>query len=176
MKAEIPARKTCKMCCQEIDGRAKKCPFCHHWQHPLLTLGYSPATAVVPIGLFVILFGFMMTRVFNQGEPFEPHQAELTVTQSEMKFGETECGPTVVILGTLSNSGDRGWKDVNAEVKFMDKTGKMIDGDQERQYFAEILPHSETVFKVSMKREFPANQYANYTITIVSARDRQAWP
>ena len=164
------------MCYQEIDGRAKKCPFCHHWQHRLMSIGYSPTIAILPIFLVIILIGIMLSRYFNQGEAFELHRSELTIQPTEMKFGETQCGPTVVILGTITNSGDRGWKDVNVEILFKDKDGKLIDGDQDRLYSMNIPPHGNAVLKTSMKREFPADQYKDYTITILSAKDSRAWP
>ena len=164
------------MCCQEIDGRAKKCPYCQHWQSTLPIFLYRPIAVAIPLTIFLLLFGVMMQKIFNQGEPYEPHKAELTIAHSEMKFGTTQCGPTVVILGTIANSGDYGWKDVNVEVRFKDKDGKMSDGGQDRQYSMVIPPHGDAVFKASMKQEFPADQYTDYTIEILSAKDRRAWP
>lgn len=45
-----PAKKTCKICCMEIQKEARKCPFCHHFQTRLSTVMFHPA--------FAILFAF----------------------------------------------------------------------------------------------------------------------
>ena len=176
MNTEQTNRKICKMCCEEISAKAKKCPHCQHWQHPLLTFGYSPALVVVPISLFIILFGIMLGTVFHEGEPFQGHENELIIQNSEMLFGENQCGPTVTVLGTIKNTGLLSWKNVNIEIQFFDKHGRMIDGNQKTKYFMGIPAEKEAVFKISMNREFPQDLYKDYTVNIISAEDSRAWP
>src|ERR1035437_3912382 len=155
---ETTTKQTCKICFQEIDARAKKCPFCHHWQRPWLAISYSPIIASLPLGLMLLGFGFLMYKTFNSGEPFEQHRGELLIKASEMKFGtETNCchGATADVLGTLKNTGHFSWKDINVEAQFLGADGKLVDGGQKLQYSLEAPAGGEVVFKVSMRREFP---------------------
>lgn len=96
-----------------------------------------------------------------------------------MKFGtETNrChGATVDVLGTLKNTGQFSWKDINVEVQFFGVDGKLVDGGQKLQYSLEAPAGGEAVFKVSMTREFPQEMYKDYKIKILSAKDNRVWP
>lgn len=177
MNMETTTKKTCKICFQEIDTRAKKCPYCHHWQRPWLAISYSPIIAALPFGLVLLGFGFLMHKTFSSGEPFEQHRDELQVKEAHMTFGNiTNSGPTVVVLGTFKNTGRFSWKDINVEVQFLGADGKLVDGGQRLQYSLDAPAGGEAVFKVSMKREFPQDLYKDYKIKILSAKDSRVWP
>lgn len=176
---ETTTKKTCKICFQEIDTRAKKCPYCHHWQRPWLAISYSPIIAALPLGLMLLGFGFLMHKTFSRGEPFEQHRGELQIKASEMKFGTaSNCcnGARVEVLGTLKNTSQFSWKDINVEVQFIGADGKLVDGGQQLQYSLEAPAGGEAVFKVSMRREFPLEIYKDYKIRILSAKDNRVWP
>jgi hypothetical protein len=174
---ETTARKTCKICYQEIDSRAKKCPYCHHWQRPWLAISYSPVIAALPVAVMLLAFGILLNKTFSRGEPFELHRADLQIKEAQMTFGNvTNCGPTVAVLGTFKNAGRFSWKDINVEVQFFGADGKLIDGGQRMQYALEAPAGGEAVFKVSMKREFPQESYKDYKIRILSAKDNRVWP
>lgn len=174
---ETPAKRTCKICCQEIDARAKKCPYCHHWQRPWLAISYSPVIAALPLAVMLLGFGILIHRIFSSGEPFDLHRDELRIKESHMTFGAvTNCGPTVAVLGTFENTSQFSWKDINVEVQFFGADAKLMDGGQRMQYSLEASAGGEAVFKVSMKREFPQDSYKDYKIRILSAKDNRAWP
>ena len=178
MNMETTTKKTCKMCFQEIDTRAKICPYCRHWQSSWVAISYTPIIAVLPLGLMLLGFGLLMHKTFGSGEPFEQHRGELLIKASEMKFGtETNCchGATVDVLGTLKNTGRFSWKDINVEVQYLGADGKLVDGGQKLQYSLEAPPSGEAVFKVSMRREFPQDIYKDHKIRILSAKDSRTW-
>lgn len=176
---ETIGKKTCKICYQEIDSRAKKCPYCHHWQRPWLAISYSPVVAALPLAMMLLAFGILMHRTFGGGESFDLHRGELQIKGSEMTFGtQSNCchGATVDVLGTLKNTGSVSWKDVNVEVQFFGQDGKLVDGGQQMQYALEVPAAGEAVFKVSMRREFPQETYKEHKIRVLSAKDSRTWP
>jgi len=179
MNMETTTKKTCKICFQEIDTRAKKCPYCHHWQRRWHAISFSPLIPLLPLGLCLLGFGFLLHTTFSIGEPFEKHRGELLIKESEMKFGtETNScnGPTVIVLGTFKNTSRFSWKEINVEVQFIGANGKLVDGGQKLLYSLEAPAGGEAMFKISMKREFPQEMYQNYKIRILSARESKTWP
>jgi hypothetical protein len=176
---DTTTKKTCKMCCQEIDAKAKKCPFCHHWQSRAVGWCYHPLVTILPIGVMFVTAGAMIQSTFNSGEPFESHRDELVIKESAMKFGtQSNCcnGATVDVLGTLKNTSRFSWKDINVEARFYGEHGKLMDGGQKLQYSLEVPAGSEAVFKVSLRRDFPQEAYKTHTIKILSAKDNRSWP
>ena len=134
--------------------------------------------SLLPFLLILLGIAFVNSRLFSNGEPFENHRGELQITSSELKFGTANpSNPTVDVLGTFRNTGRFSWKDINVEVRFLSPDGKLFDGGQQLQYALEAPAHGEAVFRVSMRRLFPQEQYKDYKIAILSARDqRSAWP
>ncbi|MHC4543571.1 MAG: FxLYD domain-containing protein [Planctomycetota bacterium] len=170
--------KTCKMCYKEMDSRAKKCPYCQHWQSKFSKIVWHPAFAVFLIMGFIVVFGviFESLFVFDKGEDFAPYRNQITIRKSELKFGETSHGPTVVVMGEIKNNSNLSWKDVQLEVRFYDNNNKLIDTDQKNKYSFVIPANDISTFKVSIPREFPEEQYANCKVRILSAKDaRTMW-
>ena len=172
------------MCYMEIPDKAKKCPYCQHWQYKLSMITLHPAFGVgLCLLMFLILFGFlsmMLGGIFNKGESFSDHKDSLNPTKTEMKFGEqTRCGgegkyPTVAVIGKIENKSDLYWKDVVIETQFFNKQDKLIDTKQKEQYGFVVPAHGESSFKLSVDMEFPKEEYENYKVFIRSARDSRA--
>ncbi len=173
---EENSTKLCKMCCKEIPDKARKCPYCHYWQNKFSIYVWGPA---LPIIIFLLPFAFimyMLENTFDKGEDFTPYRNQITVTNSELEFGEKKSGETVAVIGTMSNKSPVPWKDVQIEVRFYDSNGKMIDSEQQKDYPFEISADGNAAFKVSTLREFPKEQYVKYGVSIISARDaRSRW-
>jgi hypothetical protein len=172
--------KTCKMCYKEIDRRAKKCPYCQHLQNKISMVVFHPAFGIflvlTPMLLVYIFVGLFFKGIFNQGEDFTPYRNQITISESELKFGETSRGPTVVVIGKMTNNSSLSWKDVQLEVRFYDKNEKLVDTDQKEKYSFVVPENDISTFKVSIPREFPEVQYANCEVRILSAADaRTMW-
>lgn len=172
--------KICKMCYKEIDSRAKKCPYCQHWQYKISMVVFHPAFGVfivlIPFLLVYIFVGLMFKGMFDKGEDFTPYRNQITINESELKFGETSCGPTVVAMGIMTNNSSLSWEDVQLEVRFYDKENELIDTDQKNKYSFVVPANDISTFKVSIPREFPEEQYASCKVRILSAKDsRTMW-
>jgi len=180
---EPEEKKTCKMCCMEIPGKAKKCPYCQHWQYTLSLIVIHPVFGMTLAGIFfIVIFSFMATsmkEMFSKGEPLSRHMDSLTPTQTEMKFGEeARCHegtyPTVAIIGKLENKSDVVWKDIVFETQIFNKQGKLIDTKQKEQYGFVVPAHGECSFKLSFPMEFPKAEYDSHKVFIRQAKDARA--
>lgn len=168
--------KTCRTCYSEIDSRAKKCPYCHTWQKilsfqsPLVTL----FVALVPAILAISIFPIFMSKMFDPGRDFQLYRDQIEVVRSEIKFGEDNCGPTVVVLGTIRNNSEVTWSDVQFEAMFFDKDMKAVDAGQDKKYSFVFPPNDESVFVLSFRRQFPKEQYAHHKVRVLWAKDARA--
>jgi hypothetical protein len=170
--------KTCRTCYMEIDSRARKCPHCHQWQGKLdkviLNPGFAALLGIIPLLIFAAVMIFCLQPMFDQGRDFQSYRDQIEVTQSEIKFGQDNCGPTVVVLGTVQNHSDVTWKDVQFAVEFFDKDKKLADADQTNKYFSVFPANDQCAFTVSFRRQFPQEQYVTGKARVVSARDARA--
>ncbi len=172
--------KTCKMCYKEMDSRAKKCPYCQHWQSKFSMIVWHPAFAVflimIPYLVVFIFAGVMFESMFDQGEDFAPYRNQITINKTELKFGETSCGPTLVVMGEIKNISNLSWKDVQLEIRFYNSDKKLVDNDQKKKYCFVVPANDISTFKVSIPREFPEDQYSSCEVRILSAKDsRTMW-
>ncbi len=161
--------KQCKMCYQSIDSRAKKCPHCHHWQNKWSL--HNPMLIVAILVAFWLATSALLNRGFGPGVDFESYKEHVAVDSTEFKFGESNCGPTLVILGKIANETDITWRDIHVEVQFFDKYGKLIDTDQESMYSFLLPAKATTDFKWSGKRYFPKGNYATHTVKLLKAKE-----
>jgi hypothetical protein len=171
--------KSCRMCCMSIPAKARKCPYCHHFQTRLSMVAFHPGFAVffavLPVLAVFGFMGYMVQHMFDEGEDFQKHAGQIKVVQSELSFGESENGPTVAVIGKVRNNGDVNWKEALFHVEFRDANGKLIDASQNRNYYGTYVPaHGELGFKVSFRREFPEASYASHTIRVIAAKDGRA--
>ncbi len=126
--------KLCKMCFKDIDTRAKKCPYCQHWQHKLYHLIYSPVFAAIFFVILVVGFNFVIRDRFGPGQDFDSYRERVSITNSEFKFGGNKCGSTVVVMGKIRNATELAWRDLQFEVIFYDQNGQMTDTEQENKF------------------------------------------
>jgi hypothetical protein len=162
----------------EIATAAKKCPYCHHGQNKFSAIALHPGFAVlvtlVPMTIFLTLAGAMFRRTFDAGEDFRTHFDQVKVLDSEVRFGESEDGPTVAVVGRISNTSDVPWKDICFQVDFLDESDRLIDAVQEYKFQCVCPSHDEIGFKVSFPREFPEASYVQHKIRVVSAKDARS--
>lgn len=171
--------KICKMCYKEISSKAKKCPYCQHWQNKWSLITFHPLFGMIPVMVVFIaliaLLGKSFKSTFAEGEPFSQHAASLSINETQMVFGVNECehkSATVAILGKIRNESNISWKDIKLEARFFDKEGKMIDTTQDQKYIT-VPSNGESAFKLSFKREFPQENYDSFKIRIISAKDER---
>ncbi len=175
---EDAEKKICRMCFQEIDRRAKKCPHCHHLQSrfrsPLFTIAI-PIVIVAAAAYSLTSFIYYNYTIKSRASSSQ-YKDQIVVSDTEMKFGVDKCdGATVAVLGKMTNNSDVSWDRIHIEVQFFDSDGGLIDTGQEMTYRFMIPANSTVPFKVSMKREFPEEQYASFNVRILFAKERDRW-
>jgi hypothetical protein len=167
--------KKCQMCKSDIAQDAKRCPHCTSIQHWL----YSPfvkAGALVMLYLALILpLGIVFHDALDRGEPFEDYPRALEISESRLTFGETDSGPTVVVLGVIENNSDVDWEEIYLQVNCYNQQNQLVDTEQDWHYF-HIAPTNTTVpFKVSFIRQFPESEYVRHEVTVLHAKDKDGW-
>lgn len=171
-------KKTCKMCFQEIDRRAKKCPYCHHLQSKFQSPLFTIAIPIVIVATAAYLFTWFIyyNYMIKSRKSFSQYQDQIVITNTELKFGVDKCdGATVAVLGKMTNNSDVSWDRIQIEVQFFDSNKKLIDTAQEMDYQFMAPANSTVPFKVSMKREFPEEQYDSFNVRILFAKERAKW-
>lgn len=171
--------KTCKMCGMGIPAKARKCPYCHHWQRWFSLQNPLIVVLCIFIPLFCIFGATMDTvlrRPFREWERFDKHADQVTIAESKMEFGEDQCGPAVIVVGKVANSASVDWKDVRFQVDFFNPKGEFFDTGQQEIYTWRLPANQETAFKVSFHRQFPQKEYTNYKVRVDSAVDSRQWP
>ena len=137
-------------------------------------LRHNPAFAVALMSIPLVACLFAFANIFDEGENFETFKDQIAITESQLAFGETKTSDTVVVLGAVENQSATPWKEVVFQVEFFDPAGKRIDTDQKRGYTLTVPAKAKIPFKVSIQREFPKDQYAKHSVTIISAKDARA--
>lgn len=167
--------KTCPLCCEQVHPKARKCPHCQHFLNKWTLIAYHPLFALLPMILLIFGGGYFLSRIFQPGEDFGAYRSQVHVSHSEMKFGTLSAGPTVSVVGTITNDSRIAWKEVTIDVQFFDKARKLIDTKQSA-YTPFFLPaNSSCAFKVSMPREFDIGNYNSYDVRVLSARDSRSF-
>lgn len=163
------ATKICKMCCMDIPQQARKCPHCQHFQSSWALIAIV-TTACLPLVGFLLLF----STIFDRGESFESYDAQIAVADTEIRFGDTKSGATVVVMGTIKNTSKISWKQIAFHVDFMDADGRRMDVAEKEEYFFRLPANATSSFKLSFRREFPEAEYKTADVRVVGAKDARS--
>jgi hypothetical protein len=171
--------KTCKVCYEPIDARAKKCPFCRQWQGPLHVLVIHPSLVMwlglLPVVALYVLICLGLYRWFSTGQSFARHEGELRVVSSKMAWVDDESAPYIQVIGELENLGSVPWEDIQVEVQFTDSSGRLVDKDTNVDH-ATIAPHKRAVFTVWTNPHLQRGSYATCNVFVRWAKDaRSSW-
>ncbi len=171
----------CKMCDMQISSKAKKCPYCQHWQNKLSGIIVHPAFVIVPVIIVSVCFlGAIyqtLEMVDRDAQNFSQHANEVSIIDPKMTFGVSSgCNhqsPTVAIIGRIQNDSPVSWEGISLEATFFDKDGNLVDASQQNIRYFRVASKSTSVFKLSSLREFPKEQYVNFKVRIISAKDER---
>jgi len=178
--SETRKSKLCRMCYEEIDERARRCPHCLRWQTrsaAILSsglLGWLLGTLLV-VGL-VALFMHTILKPFRSPDECAVYAGQIQVTESHMLFGESKEGPVVLVVGRLRNNSDVEWESVHLQAEFFDESDSLVNVETEWQYGRHIMPWGESAFKVRGPADLPRERYATYSVTVTGAEDARRWP
>jgi len=163
--------KKCRMCKNEIDKDAKKCPYCRSIQNWLFNPFTLAAALLLLYLIIILLLGMMFQDVLDEGEPFENYKDALVISESKLTFGERSCGPTVVVVVAIQNKSDINWERIHLQVNCYNSENELFDTEQDYDYSL-LVPAGATIpFKVSFVREFPEAEYARHDVTVVNAEE-----
>lgn len=181
--------KTCAMCFEEIDERARKCSHCRGPQVGIYAwLSRNPAAIllIVLIGTLLLFGGmelwgsFLKSRLLiTNPDDLRTFRGEVKVVSSKMVFGKSKEGPVVCVIGQIKNESEIAWKDLQIEAQFFGQSGELIDvavGKLQYWFASGILPHGEGAFKVRAVADFPKETYVSYKIHVRNATDARKFP
>ena len=171
---DLSTTKTCKMCCTEIPQQARKCPHCHHFQNRWTMVMFHPAFAVcftfLPLAIMMIAFG----SIFDRGKDFETYKDQISISDSQIVFGETKTGAIVAVIGTIQNTSQVSWKEIQFHIDFLDAKGNRVDVGAKEESSLQLPAGGTCSFKVSFRREFPEINYVKPVVCVVAAKDVRA--
>ena len=134
--------------------------------------GFAALFAAIPM---VAIFAYLGS-LFDPGQDFQNYASQIAVDGTQLAFGDTKSGPTVVVIGTITNTSPVPWKEIRFHANFFDADGKRTDVGQKEEYDFYLPARGATSFKVSFRREFPETSYAKYDIRVLTAKDaRSRW-
>ncbi len=137
-------------------------------------LFYHPGSAVLIGALVFGAISSFFASLFDQGQDFQSYASQIQVAGTELAFGDSRSGPTVVILGTMTNASPVPWKEIRFHADFFDRNGRRADVGQKEEYGFYLPARSASPFKVSFRREFPETNYAKCSVRVVTAKDGRA--
>jgi hypothetical protein len=177
--AEERQTKTCKVCYEQIDQRARKCPHCRQGQHPLTVITFHPAVVMwlfaMPVLAVCGLAIYMFSTAMSPSEYFAKHEGQIRVLRSEMLWEEQGTTPIVAVVGEIENDSSLPWQWIEIEVQFWDSAGRLVDAFSDL-HWATVLEHARSDFRVASSAYLPRESYAEYKASIRSARDaRDRW-
>src|SRR6266567_6846968 len=147
--------KVCPMCAESIRVAAKLCPHCRHWQSrwAFLTGGYWWMPLIIMA--FALAPLVLVEHFFDPDRDFAPFHDQIVVTDSQVHYSQTEKGAFIAVVGMIKNNSKFSWKEVELEVQYFDKDGKLIDTKSDREYNATILPQGERAFRIRAQADRP---------------------
>jgi hypothetical protein len=167
-----PDTKTCLACKSEIHPHARVCPHCRSPQ------GYRGYLIVALIALpFLVLLGVSLWTRSRVSEAFDApkysaYANALAVTHSDTVYSDAEgrCGPTVTTFGTIANSSDIPWKDVQLEVKHFDREGHLVDAGAEQALDTFVPARGQGAFRIQFTAARERDAYAKHEVVVHYAR------
>ncbi|MGO8690645.1 MAG: BON domain-containing protein [Thermoguttaceae bacterium] len=114
-------------------------------------------------------------KPFRQWEQFSKHADEVKIVESRMEFVEDQAGPAVLVVGKVKNLSSVDWKNVRFQVEFFNSKGELFDASQQEVYGWQLPAGQDTTFKISLRRPFPAKDYAACKVRVITAADSKRW-
>lgn len=169
-----PGNRICPYCAERINFAAKVCPRCRQWlsiyslRNPVVLMLIHGLVILVFMGMILMMFH----RMFWNGQNFSQYRDGLSIVESRMNLRAGPGDPGIYVVGLLTNRTDVGWKDIQLDVRFFDKSGQMIDA-MSGMILATALAHSEVAFRKAVTPGRPLSDYDSYRVYIRFARDSQ---
>ena len=119
---------------------------------------------------------FVLDNIFSPGRDFEKFKNQVVVINPEMHFGQTTNGSFISTIGQIRNGSPYSWKDIQLEVQYFDKDGRMIDTHTENRYGDVTPPGDVQAFRIRSLADKPEAAYVSEKIFVRAAKDSSKWP
>jgi hypothetical protein len=128
------------------------------------------------IGAFGLAPVILFEHFFDPGRDFVPFHDQIVVGDSQVHYSQTEKGAFIAVVGMIKNNSKFSWKEVELEVQYFDKDGKLIDTKSDQEYNVTILPLGERAFRIRAQADRPEAAYASHKVFVRAAKDgRSRW-
>lgn len=169
--------KPCAFCAEPIRVAARICPYCRSLQPRWRLKKQIEAWGTLAI-MLIMACGliYFLGSTFGPGRDFERFQNQITIISPEMHFSQMTNGNFISTIGQIRNGSPYAWKDLQLEVQYFDKDGRMIDTRTEDRYM-EIIPAGATqAFRIRGPADKPESAYSTQKVFVRSAKDSRKWP
>jgi len=165
------AEKECPFCCERIDARARRCPYCRmqqtRWAIVLHPGFLAAAFAALIVGVACILAGVGLPLLRGLSGPVSAPPG-LSVAESRLTVEDGARGPVVVIVGSLRNDGKADWENASLEGTVTDRQGRLVavlDAG-----VSAIAAGQWRHFRMEAPALLPPDRYVDHAVRVVCAR------
>ena len=159
--------KSCLVCFESIDARARKCHHCREIQSKATAWAHHPAAItafLVLVGLLLIWLVFSVTRKVQQPS----FVGKLVIGASTLKVSRVEEQVRLSCLAPVRNSDSGIWSGASLQAEFLDAQGKVIDVHHGRGDF-KLFPGMEATARVSGAANAASDEYSSCRLAILNA-------
>jgi len=159
--------KSCLVCFESIDARARRCHHCREIQSKATALAHHPAVLtafLILVALLLLWLAYSVTRTVQQPS----FAGKLVVAASTLKVSRVEEQPRLSCMAPVRNSDSGIWSGVSLQAEFLDAQGKVIDVHHGRGDF-KLFPGMEATARVSGAANAASDEYASCRVTILNA-------
>jgi len=160
--------KSCLICYQSIDARARKCQHCREVQSKTIAWMYDSRF----IAAFMVLLVLLLCWVFYslvRGADERPFAGTLTVGAATMRKSAVEGESRVSCLAPVTNSDTIHWGRLSLQAEFLDAQGRVIDVHNNQGNFA-IFPGITATGRTSGTANAALEEYSACRMKIIDAR------
>jgi len=166
-------KKVCRVCFEEIDIRARKCPHCQSFQR---FARYAQHIIVLSVLLFVAFMTVIMVGILkdiNDEGHSNDYKHELRVAEPIISFSDEGKCPKVIIMCKVSNISNENLHSIQYSAVFNDANGVIFDWDSDLQYSTVIDANSSLNIKIPLPRDFSKDRYNKAQVTVTHAEKQR---
>lgn len=159
--------KSCLVCFETIDARARKCHHCREVQTKAAAWAHHPAVVtsfLVLVGLLLVWLAYSVTRKVEQ----PAFVGKLVVGTSTLKVSKAEGQARLSCFAPVKNSDSGTWSGASLQAEFLDAQGKVIDVHHGRGDF-KLFPGLQATARVSGSANAASEEYSSCRVTILNA-------
>jgi hypothetical protein len=160
--------KSCLVCFQDIDVRARKCHHCREIQSRAAAMAYHPRV-IAAFMIFVALLLVWLFYTLARGADRHTFVGKLAIGTPTMRQSTADDESRVSCVVSITNSDTIRWARLSLQAEFLDAQGRIIDVHNHQGGFS-IFPGVSAAARVSGPRSAPSADYSSCRMTVLDAR------